>query len=72
MIDFMLFGGYAFRQTNERMDIGGCRVAFATENRNFICFNLKVKLSRNKQTKTGIPFKIYCPGYSFQYFKGSV
>ena len=36
MIDFMLFWGFAFRQTNgrtnERMDIGGCRVTFATEN----------------------------------------
>ena len=36
MIDFMLFGGFAFGQTdgrtNERTDIWGCRVAFATEN----------------------------------------
>ena len=36
MIDFMLFWGFGDgqtdRQTNERTDIGGCRVAFATEN----------------------------------------
>ena len=39
MIDFMLFWGFADRQTdrptnertNERTDIGGCRVAYATE-----------------------------------------
>ena len=32
MIDFMLFGGFDSEQTNERTDIGDCRVAFATEN----------------------------------------
>ena len=32
MIDFKLFGCFAFRQTNGQMDIWGCRVAFATEN----------------------------------------
>ena len=35
MIDFMLFGGFGDRQTDQLMDkqtaIGGCRVAFATE-----------------------------------------
>ena len=31
MIDFMLFWGFAFRQTNERTDICTSRVAFATE-----------------------------------------
>ena len=35
MNDFKLFWGFAFRltngRTNERTDIGGCRVAFATE-----------------------------------------
>ena len=39
MIDFKLFGGFGDGQTdgqtdertNERTDIGGCRVAFATE-----------------------------------------
>ena len=35
MIDFMLFGGFGIRQTDrqtdERTDIGSCRVAFATE-----------------------------------------
>ena len=36
MIDFKLFGGFGNgltdRLTDERTDIGGCRVAFATEN----------------------------------------
>ena len=33
MIDFMLFGGFVTdRRTDGRTDIGGCRVAFATEN----------------------------------------
>ena len=36
MIDFKLLGGFGDgqtdRQTNERTDICGCRVAFATEN----------------------------------------
>ena len=32
MIDFMLFGGFGNGLTDERTDIGGCRVAFATEN----------------------------------------
>ena len=36
MIDFKLFGGFAFRQTdrrtNKQTDFWGCRVAFATEN----------------------------------------
>ena len=43
--DFKLFGGFAFRQTNGRMDIWGCRVAFATEkimNRFFIFPNQKL------------------------------
>ena len=35
MIDFKLFGGFGNgqtdRQTDGRTDIGGCRVAFATE-----------------------------------------
>ena len=35
MIDLLWSGGFAFGQTNERTnertDIGGCRVAFATE-----------------------------------------
>ena len=30
--DFKLLRGFADRQTDERMDIGDCRVAFATEN----------------------------------------
>ena len=33
MIDFMLFGGFVTDgRTDRRTDIGGCRVAFATEN----------------------------------------
>ena len=30
--DFKLLRGFADRQTDERTDIGDCRVAFATEN----------------------------------------
>ena len=30
--DFKLFRGFEDRQTDERTDIGDCRVAFATEN----------------------------------------
>ena len=30
--DFKLLRGFGNGQTNERTDIGGCRVAFATEN----------------------------------------
>ena len=32
MIDFQLFGGFGDGRTDRRTDIGGCRVAFATEN----------------------------------------
>ena len=35
MIDLKLFGGFAFRLTDGRTDIGCCRVAFATENSPF-------------------------------------
>ena len=31
MIDFKLMGGFGDRRTDGRTDIGGCRVAFATE-----------------------------------------
>ena len=31
MIEFKVFQGFAFRQTNGRTDICDCRVAFATE-----------------------------------------
>ena len=34
--DFKLLRGFADRQTNERTDIGDCRVAFATEKENLI------------------------------------
>ena len=33
MNDFMLFGGFVDRRTDRQTDIGGCRVAFATEKR---------------------------------------
>ena len=36
MIDFMLFGGFVTDgRTDRRTDIGGCRVAFATEKLEF-------------------------------------
>ena len=42
MIDFKLFGGFGDGQTDGqtdgRTDIGGCRVAFATEKINLVSF----------------------------------
>ena len=38
MNDLELFGGFDFTQTDRQTDIGGCRVAFATENHTFIIY----------------------------------
>ena len=84
MIDFKLFGGFGFRQTdrrtdgqtdertNERTDIGGCRVAFATEKGqlNFFLvflnilvwsqyFNAKINLFVKLSKKEQIGLKVY-------------
>ena len=39
--DFKLFRGFEDGQTDERTDIGDCRVAFATEN-TFIYFKINI------------------------------
>ena len=53
MIDFKLFGGFGFRQTDgqtvEQTDIGGCRVAFATEKFNYLSHIRSIQLIRTKR-----------------------
>ena len=66
MVDFMLFWGFAFRQTNEqtkeRTDICTFRVAFTTENQKYVTCRYEHSPSSDSSLQSNLELHLFESG----------